>query len=126
MLFEGGFTFTNFIVDVFAIFIFILWFWLFITVASDLFRRHDISGIHKVLWLVILIFLPYLGVFAYLFTQSHGMALRNQENAKQMRDHLRATIGFSVADELEKIEHLKETQKISADEYQKLRAKLLE
>jgi hypothetical protein len=44
MLFSGGFTFSNFIADVWSVFIFVLWFWLLITVFSDLFRRHDISG----------------------------------------------------------------------------------
>jgi hypothetical protein len=44
MLFDGGFTFANFVADAFAIFMFILWFWLLITVSSDLFRRHDISA----------------------------------------------------------------------------------
>lgn len=44
MLFEEGFTFRNFLVDVFAVFIFVVWFWLLITVFMDLFRRHDISG----------------------------------------------------------------------------------
>ena len=49
MLFDGGFTFRNFLTDAFAIFMFVLWFWLFITVASDLFRRRDLSGWTKVL-----------------------------------------------------------------------------
>jgi hypothetical protein len=44
MLFAGGFTFSDFLADVLAIFIFVLWFWLLITVFSDLFRRHDISA----------------------------------------------------------------------------------
>ena len=45
MLFvQEGFTFRNFLMDALAIFVFIVWFWLLITVASDLFRRHDISG----------------------------------------------------------------------------------
>ena len=64
MLFGGGFTFTNFLADVFAIFIFILWFWLLITITGDLFRRHDVSGLAKVLWVILLIVLPYIGIFA--------------------------------------------------------------
>ena len=50
MLFEGGFTFSNFIADAFAIFMFIVWLWLLIVVSGDLFRRHDVSGFAKVLW----------------------------------------------------------------------------
>ena len=59
MLFAGGFTFTNFVADLFAVFMFILWFWLLIAVSSDLFRRHDVSGFGKVLWVILLIVLPY-------------------------------------------------------------------
>jgi hypothetical protein len=49
MLFNGGFTFGNFIVDVFFIFLFFLWFWLFISISIDLFRRNDVSGWRKVI-----------------------------------------------------------------------------
>jgi len=58
MLFPGGFTFPNFVADVFAVFMFMLWFYLLIVVCSDLFRRRDVSGLGKVLWLIILIVLP--------------------------------------------------------------------
>jgi hypothetical protein len=72
MLFEGGFSFSNFLVDVFAVFVFVVWFWLLISVFMDLFRRHDISGWAKAIWVIALIVFPYLGVFAYLITQSRG------------------------------------------------------
>jgi hypothetical protein len=49
MLFRGGFTYTNFLADVFSVFIFVLWFWLLITVFGDLFRRRDVSGLAKAL-----------------------------------------------------------------------------
>ena len=61
MLFPGGFTFTNFLVDVFSIFIFILWFWLLITVIGDLFRRRDVSGLGKTVWVILLIVSPIWG-----------------------------------------------------------------
>src|SRR5215510_16294680 len=102
MLFPGGFTFPNFLVDVFSLFIFILWFWLLITVAGDLFRRRDVSGFGKVLWVILLIVLPYIGIFAYLLTQGGGMAERSAEQARHAREELRATLGFSVADEIAK------------------------
>jgi hypothetical protein len=80
---SGGFTFTNFVADAFAVFMFILWFWLLITVSSDLFRRHDVSGLGKVLWVILLIVLPSIGIFAYIFTQGPGMAERNEARAKE-------------------------------------------
>src|SRR6478736_4600217 len=121
-----GFTFTNFVADVFAIFMFILWFWLLITVATDLFRRHDVSGFGKVLWVILLIVLPYIGIFAYLVTQSRGMAERNEARAKQARDDVRQFVGFSAADEIKKLDQLKSTGSISEQEYTRLRARIVQ
>ena len=126
MLFEGGFTFANFVADAFAIFMFILWFWLLITVSSDLFRRHDISGLGKVVWVILLIVLPYIGIFAYILTQGGGMAERNRLQARQARDELRQAVGFSAADELVKLDRLVSENSISKEEYARLRARLLQ
>lgn len=126
MFFEGGFTFANFLVDVFVLFMFILWFWLLITVFGDLFRRRDASGGAKVLWVVVLILTPYIGVLAYLLTQGTGMAERNETRAKHAREELRQVVGFSVADEIEKLDRLKASGSISASEYSAIRAKLLQ
>jgi cbb3-type cytochrome oxidase subunit 3 len=126
MLFDGGFTFTNFVADAFAIFMFILWFWLLMTVASDLFRRHDISGWAKAIWVIALILFSYLGIFIYLITQHRGMAERQQQRAQQARDELRQVVGFSVADELEKLERLKNSNAISNEEYLRLRARAVQ
>lgn len=125
MLFSGESAFAGFVADAFAVFIFILWFWLFITVASDLFRRKDISGFGKVLWVILLIVLPYIGIFAYILTQSSGMAERNKAQAIQARDELRQVVGFSIADELVKLDRLKSERTISDDEYSRLRARLV-
>ena len=126
MLFEGGFTFANFIVDAFAVFMFILWFWLFITVAGDLFRRHDVSGFGKVFWIISLIVLPYFGIFAYLLTQGRGMAERNEARAKSMREDLRHIVGYSAADEIEKLGRLKAAGSITDGEYATLRARIIQ
>ena len=125
MLFSGEFAFGNFVADAFAVFMFILWFWLLIAVSSDLFRRHDVSGFGNVLWVILLIVLPYIGIFAYLVTQSRGMAERNEARAKQARDDLRQNLGLSVADEIEKLDRLKSTKSISEQEYTRLRARIV-
>jgi hypothetical protein len=125
MLFSRESVFANFIADAFAVFIFILWFWLFITTASDLFRRKDISGFGKVLWVILLIVLPYIGIFAYILTQGGGMAERNKAQALQARDEVRQVVGFSVADELTKLDRLKSERSISDEEYSRLRARLV-
>ena len=126
MLFPGGFTFPNFLTDVFSIFIFVLWFWLLITVFGDLFRRRDVSGIGKTLWVIGLIVFPYVGVFIYLISQGRGMAERRTQQAQQARDELRRVVGFSVADELEKLERLKNSNTISNEEYSRLRAQAVQ
>lgn len=126
MLFQGEFSFTNFVADVFAVFIFVLWFWLLITVASDLFRRHDVSGLGKTLWVILLIVLPYIGVFAYLLTQGRSMAERSNARVRQARDDLREAVGFSAADEIEKLDRLKQKGAISDQEYARLRARAVQ
>ena len=70
---EGGFSFANFLTDVLTVFVFVVWFWLLIIVFSDLFRRQDISGWGKTLWVIVLIVFPYLGVFGYMIFQGRGM-----------------------------------------------------
>src|SRR5215469_13571941 len=119
MLFEGGFSFSNFLVDALTIFAFILWFWLLVTIFADLFRRHDISGWVKALWLILLIFTSYIGIFIYLITQARGMAERNARQAEVARDELRRVVGFSVADEITKLDQLKKAGSISDDEFTK-------
>jgi len=126
MLFDGGFSFSNFLVDVLAVFVFVVWFWLLITVFSDLFRRHDISGWGKALWVIGLIVFPYIGVFIYLITQGRGMAERNAQYAERARDELRRVVGFSAADEIQKLDGLKRSGSISEDEFRQLRAKLVQ
>jgi predicted membrane channel-forming protein YqfA (hemolysin III family) len=126
MLFSGGFTFSNFLADVLSIFIFVLWFWLLITVFGDLFRRHDISGWAKAVWVIVLILFPYLGIFIYLISQHRGMAERQSQRVQQARDELRHVVGFSVADELEKLERLKNSGTISNEEYSRLRTRAVQ
>ena len=126
MLFSDGFTFSNFLADVLSIFIFVLWFWLLITVFGDLFRRHDISGWAKAVWVIVLILFPYLGIFIYLISQHRGMAERQNQRVQQARDELRHVVGFSVADELEKLERLKNSGTISSEDYQRLRTRAVQ
>jgi hypothetical protein len=126
MLFAGGFTFSNFLADVLSIFIFVLWFWLLITVFGDLFRRDDISGWAKAIWVIVLIIFPYLGIFIYLITQHRGMAERQSQRVQQAREDVRHFVGYSVADELEKLERLKNSGTISNEEYTRLRARAVQ
>jgi hypothetical protein len=65
-------------------------------------------------------------VFIYLISQGRGMAERRNQQAQQARDELRRVVGFSVADELEKLERLKNSNTISNEEYSRLRAQAVQ
>ena len=104
---QEGFTYRNFLMDALPIFVFIVWFWLLISVAADLFRRRHISGWVKAIWVIALILFPYLGVLAYLIFQGSGLAERNVQQAQQARDELRRVVVFITADEIEKLDRLK-------------------
>src|SRR5215469_5172875 len=122
---QEGFTYRNFLLDALGIFVFIVWFWLAITVFADLFRRHDISGWIKAIWVIAVIVFPYIAVLAYLIFQARGMAERNVQQAQQAREELRRTIGFSTADEIQKLDGLKKAGSISDAEFTRLRARLV-
>jgi Phospholipase_D-nuclease N-terminal len=123
---QEGFTYRNFLMDMISVFAFIVWFWLLIVIYGDLFRRHDISGWGKALWVIALILTSYLGIFAYLVTQGRGMAERNTQQTQQARDELRRVVGFSVADEISKLDQLKKSGSITDAEYGRLRTNLVQ
>lgn len=82
-------------------FLFVIWFWLLISVFGDLFRDHELSGWGKAAWSVAIIVLPYLGVFAYLIFRGRGMAERSlaaQQRAQSDFDaYIRQTAGTAQA-----------------------------
>ena len=115
----------------FIIFIWVAWFWLLISIGVDIFRRHDISGGMKALWLIFIIFLPFLGVLIYLITQSQSMAERSAEQANRQRqamdDYIRTTAGGgggAVAD-IERAKGLLDSGAITQAEFDSIKAKAL-
>jgi len=124
--FQEGFTYRNFLMDALAIFVFVVWFWLAITVFADLFRRHDISGWVKAIWVIALIVFSYFAILAYLIFQGRGMSERNVQRAQEARDELRRVVGFSAADEIQKLDTLKKAGSISDAEFGRLRARLVQ
>ena len=124
--FSEGFTYRNFLLEALAIFLFVVWFWLIITVVSDLIQRHDVSGWVKAFWLVGFIVFPFFLILVYLISQGQGMAERRMRQAQQTREDIRRVIGFSVADEIEKLERLKTAGSISEPEFSQLRTRLVQ
>ncbi|HVZ04063.1 SHOCT domain-containing protein [Hyphomicrobium sp.] len=126
MLFDGGFTFANFLVDAFAVFMFFVWIWLLIVIFNDLLSRHDVSALGKVAWVIALIVLPYIGIFAYILTQSPGMAERREAQIRHAQSQFRQGAVFSPADEIEKLGRLRSSGAISNAEYDRLRARFVQ
>ena len=125
VLANADFSVGEFLLWLLWIFLFVVWFWLLITIFSDIFRRHDIHGFAKTMWVIFVIILPFLGIFIYLITQSHGMAERNIAQAQAQQEQLRQIVGTSSADEIMKLDQLKANGSITEDEYQKMRAKAI-
>jgi hypothetical protein len=94
-------------------------------VFSDVFRRHDIGGGMKTVWVLFVFVVPYFGAFIYLISQGRGMAERAQRSQAAAEDQMRQQLGYSVADELEKLDRLHQQGSLSDAEYQQLRAKAL-
>ncbi|HET6682738.1 MAG TPA: SHOCT domain-containing protein [Gaiella sp.] len=112
------------------IFAWIIWFWLLITVFTDLFRRKDTSGFAKVLWIIFVIILPFLGVFIYLIVNHDGMTDRSMKQAQaaqaQMDDYVRNVAASGGATgEIERAKGLLDSGAITQAEFDAIKAKAL-
>ena len=110
-------------------FAFIIWIWLLITVFADIFRRRDIGGGMKAIWIVFVIIAPYLGVLIYLIAEHNGMADRSMEQMKAMKaqqdDYIKSVAGSSPADQVAQAKSLLDSGAITQAEYDALKAKAL-
>jgi hypothetical protein len=111
-------------------FVWISWIMLLFHAIGDVFRRRDISGGKKTLWLIFLLFAPFLGVFAYLIANSDDMAQRNAEQVAAARretdEYVRSVAGSSgAAGEIERAKGLLESGAINQQEYDAIKAKAL-
>ena len=126
----ADYSFLDFLWWMLVFFAWVIWFWILITVIADLFRRHDVGGGKKTVWLIFLIFLPFIGVFAYLIANSDGMAQRNAERAQaaqaQFDDYVRTTAGSGgAAAEIDKAKQLLDSGAITQAEFDSIKAKAL-
>jgi Short C-terminal domain/Phospholipase_D-nuclease N-terminal len=111
-------------------FVWVAWFMLLFRVIGDIFRRHDIGGGAKVLWLIFVILVPFLGVFVYLIAESKGMAERSLERAQASRQqfdtYVRETAeGGGAAAEIDKAKQLLDSGAITQAEFDAIKAKAL-
>ena len=122
-------TFGDMLLTVFEIFLFIIWVWILFTIITDLFRNHDMSGWLKGVWIIVLIFIPYITALIYLIVYGNDMrerTLRAQAEAKHEADaYIRAAAQTSPADELHKLHELVEKGALTEAEYDRAKQKLL-
>jgi hypothetical protein len=111
------------------IFFFVIWVWILITILTDLFRDHEISGWAKAAWVLFLVLVPFLAALVYLIARGNGMrdrTIKAQAEARQHMDaYIREAAATSPADELHKLNDLKEKGAITGEEFERAKAKLL-
>jgi hypothetical protein len=126
----ADYPFLDILWTMFIFFLFIIWIWILITVFADIFRRKDVGGGMKALWIVFVILLPYLGVLIYLIANHDGMADRN---IAQMQKQQQATDAYiqsvagsgGAAAEIEKAKGLLDSGAITQAEFDSIKAKAL-
>jgi ABC-type multidrug transport system fused ATPase/permease subunit len=126
----ADYTFGQGLLTVLEIFVFAAWLMVLFTVIGDLFRDHEMSGWGKAAWIIFLIFVPFLGTLIYLIARGDGMrerALAQQQEAQNELDtYVRQTAaGGSAADELTKLSKLHDENKLSDEEFERAKAKIV-
>ena len=112
------------------IFLWVIWFWILITVFIDIFRSHDLSGWGKALWFLFVLIIPLVGVLVYLIVRGGSMHERAVQQAqvqeKQFRGYVQEAAGSqSTADQLAKLADLRDRGVITSEEFDREKAKIL-
>ena len=128
MVTAADYPFLDIFWTIFIFFLWVIWFWILIRVLADIFRRDDLSGWGKAGWTVLVIVLPFLGVFIYLIAHGGDMGKRDVEQAQasqaQFDDHVRSvSASGGAATEIEKAKQLLDSGAITQSEFEALKAK---
>ena len=117
------------LLTVLAIFFTVMWIWILITVIVDLFRDRELSGWWKAVWLFLLLFIPLITVLVYLIARGDGMrdrAIAEQREIQEATDtYIREAAGTSAADQIAKLNDLRQAGAITDEEFQSLKAKAM-
>jgi len=122
-------SFGELLLIVVEVFLFVIWIWILFTIITDLFRDHEMSGWGKAIWILFLVFIPFLTSLVYLIVRGSGMRDRTikaqAEAKKHFDDYVRQQAHTTPADELHKLNELKEKGALSEEEFQRAKDKLL-
>ena len=115
---------------IFEIFLWIIWIWILIYVFIDIFRSRDLSGWGKALWFLFVLLIPLIGVLVYLIARGGSMHDRAMQQAQQQDREFRAYVqdaasSGNTADQLAKLADLRDRGVITADEFEREKAKVL-
>ena len=126
----AAYTFGDVMWTMLVFFCWILFFWLLFGVFADLFSRHDVSGWGKAGWVILVIILPFLGIFIYLISQGKGMGERAQQRAQAQQSEVDSYVrsvaaSSSPTEEIAKGKDLLESGAITQAEFDQLKAKAL-
>jgi hypothetical protein len=125
----ADYSFGEALLTVLWIFLFVAWILVLFTIIGDLFRDHQLSGWWKAVWILFLIFIPFLTALIYLIVRGQGMRDRSIKEQADVRHHfdsyVRETAGTSPVDELHKLNDLKEKGAITGEEFDRMKAKLI-
>ncbi len=130
MILAAAYPFLEVIWTMVVFFAFVIWLWILFTVLGDIFRRHDASGVVKVLWIIFVVLLPYLGVFVYLIAEHRGMterAEKKQQEAKaQADDYVRSVVATSSpAEQISQAKDLLDGGAITQAEFERIKQQAL-
>jgi uncharacterized PurR-regulated membrane protein YhhQ (DUF165 family) len=130
MLIAADYPFLDILWTMIIFFAWVVWIWMMIFILTDVFRRSDIGGVTKAVWVVFMILLPFLGVLVYLIAQHEGIAQRNaqqQQAVQQQFDERVRSVAASEgpAAEIEKAAQMRDKGTISPSEFDTLKAKVL-
>jgi hypothetical protein len=129
-LFAADYPFLEVLWTMLIFFLWVMWFWLLIVIIGDVFRRRDIGGGKKTIWLIFILFVPFIGVLAYVLANSDSMAERNMERARRDRaqfdDYVRETAGSGgAAAEIDRAKQLLDSGAITQAEFDAIKAKAI-
>jgi Phospholipase_D-nuclease N-terminal/Short C-terminal domain len=115
LVLAADYPFLDVLWTLFVVFLWVIWFWILISIFGDLFRRHDISGWTKAAWTVFVIILPFLGVLIYLIVNGQGMAERSARTVEA------AAARVGPATEIATAKQLLDTGTITQEEYEAIK-----